>query len=134
MLVLRESEGFRSTPTLSPFPSPNFSSRYALIVSSLSPLPLRCHPERSEGSAFSWPVPPFTPQLLALSPKGRPWTLSVTPLESAPAGGPVNIDSKQLTEIVNPLNATLTKKPGGGSFLAASHSSLSTIPFRITSF
>ena len=48
----------------------------------------------------------------------------ITPLNATLTSPPVNIDSKQLMKSLNPLYATLTKKPGGA---AAVSSALLTI-------
>ncbi|MGA2095201.1 MAG: amidohydrolase family protein, partial [Candidatus Acidiferrum sp.] len=43
---------------------------------------------------------------------------NLTPLGSTPPGHPTSVDSKELTSNLTPLNATLTKKQGGGPTLA----------------
>ncbi len=51
----------------------------------------------------------------------KPLGILLTLLESTLAGVLVSVDSKGLTDILTPLDATLTKNPGGrGGLLASS--------------
>jgi hypothetical protein len=49
------------------------------------------------------------PSPIAPSPSHTP----INPLDATLTKRPANVDSKQLTQSLNPLNATLTKKQGG---------------------
>jgi len=47
-------------------------------------------------------------------PASAPPPLELTYLESTLTSQPASVDSKPLTETLNPLDATLTQNPGGG--------------------
>jgi hypothetical protein len=63
--------------------------------------------------------------------------IALSPLDATPASHPVSVAYKRLTDILNPLDATLTQKPGVGahdsgthhSALGTHHSPLQSSPF-----
>ena len=106
MLALSKSEGFRSTITPSPSPSPDFSPLPPTSVDSVH----RVYPDRvgvlksTLAPATGMPKPGRNLPLLA-----RPVTL----VEATLTQPPVNVDSKQLIDNLSPLDATLTKNREG---------------------
>jgi hypothetical protein len=66
-------------------------------------------------------VPPDTPSEVPL-----PTQAPLNPLETILTKSPVNVDSKQLTKTLNPLNATLTEIAGGPTSARSRYSLFTT--------
>jgi hypothetical protein len=49
--------------------------------------------------------------------------IALSPLDATPAPHPVSVAYKRLTDILNPLDATLTQKPGVGAHDSGTHHS-----------
>ena len=99
----------------SPSPSPDFSYLCALSVSAFNSLPLRCHPERSEGSAFLCPCTLSLDWHKRSRPSPFPATLT-NPLQITENKTTLSLVFVTLrtTSSLTPLFATLTKNTGGG--------------------
>ena len=98
----------------SPSPSPDFSYLCARSVSAFNSLPLRCHPERSEGSAFLCPCTLSLDWHKRSRPSPFPATLT-NPLQITENKTTLSLVFVTLrtTSSLTPLFATLTKNTGG---------------------
>jgi len=87
------------SPTTQLLPSFSTPSKHRAHTTTHDSLPLY---------ALLWALPDTPSEVLL------PTHALINPLETTLTKSPVNVDSKQLTQTLNPLNATFTKIAGGG--------------------